>query len=284
MPDLEKLKIELSSVIESDEGKQWFTTFVSSLGWKTPEEVETLKEGVASKNQELIQKNKELKEQLESVSDVQESVQKLRDTFDDFEISAIDDSGKIDYDSIEKALAKAKDSGEDDPSKVDELQRQLKSSQRDFERLEKQLKAKDSQIEEVHGLHKKDQDAISSLLIDGAFRSSLLEPGYSSYVVSNILPALRAKSKAEIQFNEEKGEYEVFTDDGKDIKSWTEWWKDTDEGKALRLAPVNSGGGGRGSGNGSGTGKSFSEMTSTERINLYKENPELYRKLKNAKK
>jgi hypothetical protein len=68
-------------------------------------------------------------------------------------------------------------------------------------------------------------------------------------------------------------------DDGSSIEEWVKVWKESDEGKALRLAPVNTGGGSKGGKRGVNT-KPWSDMSLDERAKLFKENPEAYRKLK----
>jgi phage shock protein A len=273
-------KEELQKYLNTDEGKSWFHSFVSGLGYKSPEEVEKEKEGIASKNREVIEQNKKLKEQFEAVQSKTETLDKVKDLFNDYEV-AVDDEGNLDYDGIEKALSKLKSTGNADPSKIEEMQRQLKRAQRDVEQQKKEVTGRDNRLQELQQQIEKDQSEIQRLLVDGAFKEALQNHNYNSFVVSNILPALRAKSNAQLQFNEEKGQYEAITDDGRAIHEWIDMWKDTEEGKALRMSPVNSGGGSRGSGSGTGGQKSFKEMTAQERLQLYKENPDLYRKMKN---
>lgn len=277
MPGLQE---QLNEYLNTDEGKSWFQQFVGGLGYKAPEEIEKEKEGIASKNREVIEHNKKLKQQIEEEQKKGQSFEKVKNLFADYEI-AVDDEGNIDYDGVEKALSRLKSSGDADPSKIEEMQRQMKRAQRDVEQQKKEVTGRDARIQELEKQLETDQAEIGRLLIDGAFKEALQEQNYNSLVVSNILPALRAKSNTQLQFNEEKGQYEAITDDGRPIKDWVNMWKDTEEGKALRMSPVNSGGGGRGSGSGTGGQKTFKEMSVAEKTQLYRENPDLYRKMKN---
>lgn len=262
--------------LNSDDGKRWFKTVAPTLGFKTPEEIEAEKKGVANKNREVIQANKKLKERLEVLENTGESFSKLKRILADYDV--VDDSDELDYDSVERTLSRLRREGDGDPGELDELQRQLKRSQRDFDQLKKELALRDSKIEEREAMIGERDNVISNLLIDGAFKSALAVNGYSELIVRNILPALRATSKAEVQKDEETGDYKAVTDDGRSIEDWVKIWKDTDEGKALRLSSPNGGGGGRGSGASSGVTKAFSEMSAAERMKLFKDNPELYRK------
>jgi uncharacterized membrane-anchored protein YhcB (DUF1043 family) len=271
---------QLKESLETDEGKTQFQQFVSGLGYKSPEEIEREKEGIVSKNREVIENNKKLKQQIEEQEKKSSYFEKIKNLLSDYEVG-VDEDGNLDYDGIEKALTKLKSTGNADPSKIEEMQRQMKRAQRDVEQQKKEVTGRDARIQELQQQIEKDQSEIQRLLIDGAFKEALQTHNYNGFVVSNILPALRAKSNAQLQFNEEKGQYEAITDDGRSISDWINMWKDTEEGKALRMSPVNSGGGGKGSGSGSGGYKLFKDMTPQERLQLYKENPDLYRKMKN---
>ena len=277
---------EFKAHIETDEGKDWFTTFVSTMGWKTIEEVEQAKEGVAKKNKEILQANKELKVKMEETTDVVSFVEKLKEIAEDYELKLVDDSGNLDYTGIETVLAKVSDDGEGDmnPTELQEVQKQLKASLREVEKAKKVVEGKNTEISFRDGQLTRDQGEIARLLIDGAFDSALRDHEYNGFVVSNILPALRAKSKAEISFEETSGRYSSTTDDGKSIKDWVDWWSETDEGKALRMAPTNVGGGSPGSSVGPGfPGKAWKDLSVTDKTDLYKKNPELYRKLRDKK-
>lgn len=262
--------------LNSEGGKQWFKTVAPTLGFKTPEEIEAEKEGVARKNREVIQNNKKLKEKLDELESTGESYSKLKRILADYDV--VDDSDELDYDSVERTLSRLRREGDGDPGQLDEYQRQLKRSQRDLDQLKKEIALRDSRLEESKSEIGERDNVISNLLIDGAFKSALAANGYSELIVRNILPALRATSKAEVQKDEETGDYKAVTDDGRSIEDWVKLWKDSDEGKALRFSSSNGGGGGRGSGGSSGVSKPFSEMSAAERMKLFKDNPELYRK------
>ena len=94
-----------------------------------------------------------------------------------------------------------------------------------------------------------------------------------------ILPKLIMDSKATVEADEETM-YKAVVDDGRSIKDWVTWFKETNEGKALRGVPLSSGGGATG-GNGGGINKKWSEMSGQERTDLYISDPALYRKMKN---
>ena len=269
---------------ETDEGKAWFKEHASSAGLMTPEEVETAKTGVANKNAELIKKNKRLTDKNADLEDKGTSLGKLTKILADYDIP-IDDDGELDYDSIEEALQRQRRAGDGDgdPGKLDELQRQTRKAQRDLEESERKLKAAGTTIEERDTTIGEKDSSIATLLIDGAFKTALAIHGYSELTIPYLLPSLRDKSKAEVQLDEETGEYRAITDDGSDIGDWVKSWKDSDEGKALRVSAQNAGGGGRGSSGGGkgGTWKPWGELSVTERTKLHTENVDLYHKIKN---
>lgn len=267
--------------LNTEEGQSWFKGIAKTLGFLSQDEVDEAKSGVAAKNSELLGKLKAAKEENVKLTERVESSKKIVELLDDFGIG-VDDPDEPDYDSIEQALKKLKSGqGDADPEKIEELNRQLKRAQRDLEQTKKEVTARDGRIEELSGSLSERESVISSLLIDSAFENELLKHGYGELIVPTILPALRAKSNAQIRKNEETGEYEAIVDDGRGISDWVNMWKDTDEGKALRPGKTNSGGGGRGSGNGAGgQTKPFKELTPTERVQLMRTNPDLYKRLK----
>lgn len=263
--------------LNTDEGKQWFDSFVKGLGFRSATE----HEGVANKNKELLGTIKKLKEGAIDTDEALSRIESFKDNLKELELG-IDLDGNIDYDGIELLLSRSKDNDNPQPE-VDELQRNLKKSQREFEKSSKMIASLTDQLAKSGQEVVKRESAIAKLLIDGEFKKVLAEAGYGKYVVPNILPSLRDKSKAEIVQNEDTGEFSAIVDDGGNIESWVDTWKETDEGKALRLAPLNSGGGSHGGANNVVTTKKWSDMTGKERTDLFNQNPALYRKLKVAK-
>lgn len=269
--------------LASDAGKEWFKTTAPTLGVMTPEEVEKAKEGVARKNAELLKEKKAVQDKLAEAEKRGESFGHLTRLLRDYEV--VDAEGEIDYDGVEKSLSRLRRKGDGEPGELDELQRQLKRSQRDYEAVKKDVALRDTRIEEAQTMIQERDDVIADLLIDGAFRSALSTHGYSDLIVKNILPALRGTSKVQVEREEPEGEgakpkYRAVCDDGRSVEDWVKLWKDTDEGKALRLAPANSGGGGSGSRGTGGASKAWGEMTPSERMKLFQDNPDLYRRKK----
>nr|BDD47037.1 hypothetical protein 8 [bacterium] len=267
--------------LNTEEGKNWFTSMANAMGFKSTEEVEKEKEGVVNKYQEVIRDNKKLQNEIKELEGGVDKFGQLKEILKDYEIG-IDDSGNFEYDKVEESLDKLRLPSNGSSNKLQENERLLKRFQRDLDQTKKEVADRDSQIATLETEVKRRESVISELLVDGAFHSSLIAAGYSELIIPNILPALRAKSHAQIQQDEETGRYKAITDDGRSIEDWVKIWKDTEEGKALRLSPENSGGGSRGSSGGAGVPKKLKEMTPGERVKLFKENPELYHKLKGA--
>jgi len=270
---------EFEEFIKTDEGQKWFGTFRAGLGLKNANEVEVEKEGVAAKNRELLDEKKAVLKKLEDASVSLDDFKKVKDLFHEFDIEVDGEEG-LDYTKVEEALGRLRQSGDDgSPQELEETKRALRRSQRDFEGKSKEVTARDTRIAEQDDEIAKLKDDISKLLVDGAFTTALTKEGYGELIIPNILSALRAKSSAQIQYDEDKGEWKAITDDGRDIESWVKLWKETEDGKALRIAPTNTGGG-AGGGGGPAPAKAWKDMSVQERAELFLRNEEAYRALK----
>ncbi len=264
--------------IETEDGGTWFKEAATALGYMTSDEVEEDKKGVATKNQELITKNKKLQKSVEDSESTVESFVKLKGILKGHEI-IVDVDAEIDYDTIDDALSRSRrDGGDGNSGDLEELKRQVRKSQRDLDDADRKVTVLETSGEEKDTTIVERNSTISSLLIDGAFQTALIAESYSELTIPLIVKSLREKSKAEVQKDEETGEYKAVTDDGRSIPDWVKFWKDTDEGKALRPGAINTGGGGKGSGGkGGGTVKPWAEMTGAEKTQLHIDNPEVYR-------
>lgn len=267
-------KAKFQEYLNTEEGTKWFSDFVGSLGYKSA----TAFEKLSANNQKLLDQNVKVKQQLESMSEPSESFGKIVDLLKTFDVG-LDGDEEVGYDTVERVLLSMRDnaSGSGD---TEQVQRDLAKALRDSEVLQRQIKKlTDEKQQAVESVGERDS-VIANLLIDGAFESELRKAGYSDLVIPNILPALRSRSGAKVEKNDETGEYEAIVNDGGTIDEWVGVWKESDDGKALLPGGLNSGGGGHGGGGGGGSTKSWSEMSMSDKTELYKKNPELYRKLK----
>lgn len=270
--------------LNTEEGKEWFDTFTASLGYKSKDEVKEAVEKenlrIDKKNKDLLSEKKILKETIENNKENVENSEKIEHLLTDLEIG-LDESGKVVYTILEKALEGLRSSGAEkgDPEAIIQFERKLKKSQRDYDALDRDFKKRGVELEGLNVQLGERDTFIAKDRINREFESSLRIEKYSDYVIQNILPSLRDKAKAQLQFDEDTGERSAIVDDGGTISDWVKSWKDTDEGKALRLAPINTGGGSGGGGSG-GSAKKWSEMSITERAELYSQDVEKYRRLK----
>lgn len=275
---------ELKALLGDEEHSEEIKEFLHTLGFRTPDEVMAERKGVDSKNKELLREKKDIQEKIAKAESRVEELGKIVNVLHDNDIG-VDDLENLNYDKIEESLIELKSkaiSGQSVPADVDQLQRDLKKSQRELEKAKLEVKAKIEFITQQKAEIDERDLYISNTLIDEAIRSELLKHNYSPLVITSILPALRAESGAQVQYDEETGQRSAIVDDGGSISSWIELWKDSEAGKALCMAPVNTGGGARGGAGGKTKLKPWKEYTPQEKAELYQRDPEAYRRLRDA--
>lgn len=236
--DKDKFQVYLNT----DEGKKWFASFTTALGFKPADAV--TKE-VEEQVKGLKASQKKWMEEAISFKEAAEQVKRLKDILTEYKI-AVDEKGNLDYSGLEEFLHKAKNPGT--PDQVGELERSLRKTARDLESRTKELETLQTNLKTEAIKVAEREGFIARLMIDDEFRSALAKNGYTEHVIKTIIPHLKTVSKAAVQMNEENGDRKAVTDDGRVIPEWVSWWKDTDEGKALRLAEASHGGGAGGSG------------------------------------
>ena len=269
--------------IGTEEGQAWFSEAAGGLGFSTAEQVETEKAGLVTKNKELLSEKRGLQTKITAAEVSNTAFTRVKKILRDYEIP-IDDEGEPDYDSIEQSLSRQRGGGDGggDPSELDELKRLSKKSSRDLEEANRTIETLNTSNEKKQADIDGKSSTISNLLIDGVLTASLATAGYEELIIPHLVLSLREQSKAEVTQDEETGEYKAATDDGRSIPDWIKYWADTDEGKAFKIAAINSGGGGKGSGVRGGKQKPWHEMSMSERSELFRNNKELYTQLKNA--
>ena len=231
-------KDKFQTYLSTDDGKKWFGSLVSAMGFKSQEAVDTEVKGLKANVEKW-------KGEIQEFKKLSEEFGKLKGILAEYKI-AVDEKGNLDYSGLEEFLHKAKNPGT--PDQVGELERSLRKAGRDLETRSKELETLQTKITAEAAKVAEREGFIARLMIDDEFRSALAKTGYTEHVIKTIIPHLKTVSKAAVQLNEENGDRKAVTDDGRAIPEWVSWWKDTDEGKALRLAEASHGGGAGGSG------------------------------------
>lgn len=140
------------------------------------------------------------------------------------------------------------------------LEKITKQSKSEAEKLSKALSEKDS--------------ALQRYLIDGGLSDALAKAG----VAPQFMDAAKALLRQNAAIKSEGEEIKAVMGD-KELSAAIAEWAASDQGKHFVAAPKNSGGGAPGS-NGSGSGKAWKDMSSEERVNLYRTNPQQYEAMK----
>lgn len=138
------------------------------------------------------------------------------------------------------------------------LDKTSKASKAELERLTKTLSEREGKLHEI--------------LVEGGITEALVK--------ANVAPELMKAAKALLKGGAAVKDGAAFMGDKPLADAVTEWAA-SDEGKHFIRAPANTGGGSNGNGSGTG-GKKFAEMTSEERVALFRSNPQQYEALKSA--
>ena len=282
MPELMEM---LQPYLEGDK-KDEFNKFLQEKGFVSKDQmsvlVEEAKKPLLNKNEELKKEKLSVKEKLEETERLGQNYQRVKEILQDFNIP-VDKDGKVDYDGMEEALRGLRSTSADTPKGDPDLAQQLRRSQREHDMTKGEL-AKTA--ETVQNLEKEIQAMngfLENVLVNQQLKSELISHDYPESVADLIILSLRDMSKAKVErIEDDEGNplWSATTDSGQSIKEWVEWWKDTDKGMQLRMAPKMKGGNSHGS---NYSNKTWSELTWDQKTELYNENPDLYRRLKNTK-
>lgn len=162
-----------------------------------------------------------------------------------------------------------------DPEEFERVRNELEATRETLEKVQKQSK---SDIEKLTKTATEKDAALQRYLIDGGLADALAKAG----VAPPLMDAAKAlfRSQAAIKADNDQM-YAVIGD--KTIADYIGEWAASEQGKHFVLAPRNVGGGAVGGANGA-SGKAFGDMTSEERTQLFRSNPQQYEALKAASK
>jgi hypothetical protein len=173
----------------------------------------------------------------------------------------------------ELKVAKAKAKGaEIDPEEHARLQGEVEELRGKLSTAEKSGKAELEKL--TKALSEKD-GALQSYLIDGGLSDALAKAG----VKPEFMDAAKALLKTQAQIKAEGGNYQALIGGKPLADAITEWTGGA--GKHFIAATQNSGGGATGGGQ-TGNAKKFADMTSEERVALYRTDPKAYEAAKTA--
>jgi len=287
---------EMNAFIETEAGKTWLEPIVAGdlpkfMGpTQISSMIEKAKEPLLSKRDELINETKAERQKRQDLEGKVTETTRYLHLLEDFNVG-LDDEGKVSYSKVEEVLRNLR-TGKNDPAagangaELVEVQRKLKNSLREYETLGKELNTKNEAIKSAQADIEVRDDYIHQLLITNTMSTALAEAGYPAITIKNILPNLVVQSGAQVNYDDSKDiaqRWSAITDDNRPIKEWVDYWSKTDEGLFFMPGRDNAGGGAGGSGNG-GTSKSFADMDQNERTALYRKDPALYRKMRDASK
>lgn len=173
----------------------------------------------------------------------------------------------------ELKVAKAKAKGaEIDPEEFAKLQTEADELRT---ALDKEKKTVKFEIEKLTKALSEKDGALQSHLIDGGLSDALAKAG----VKPEFMDAAKALLKSQAAIKSDGGAYQAVIGDKALTEAIGEWAGGA--GKHFIAAPANNGGGASGGASG-GTQKRFGEMSSDERVALYRQNPVAYEAAKTA--
>lgn len=175
----------------------------------------------------------------------------------------------------EVKVAKAKAKGaEIDPEEHARLQQTVEELQG---KLDSTTKLSKTEMEKLTNALKEKDGALQQHLIDGGLSDALAK----AKVKPELMDAAKALLRGQAAIKAEGGAYQALMGD-KPLHDAVTEWASGEQGKHFVLADANSGGGATGGGSGGGSGKSFRNMTSEERVALYRTDPARYEQLKQS--
>lgn len=160
-----------------------------------------------------------------------------------------------------------------DPDEHERLRVELETTR---EALDKAQKASKGELDKLTRALSEKDNALQRYLIDGGLTDALAKAG----VAPQFMDAAKALFRQQAGIKQD-GENILAVIGDKPITDFVSEWAATDAGKHFVLAPRNVGGGAPGGGN-SVNGKSFKDMSSEERVHLFRTNPQQYEALKAA--
>lgn len=173
----------------------------------------------------------------------------------------------------ELKVAKAKAKGaEIDPEEHARLQTEVETLTGKLTAAEKSGK---TEIEKLTKALSEKDGALQSHLIEGGLSDALAKAG----VKPEFMDAAKALLKTQAQIKADGGNYQALIGDkplAEAVKGWA-----SEGGKHFIAATQNSGGGATGGGQ-TGNAKKFADMTSEERVALYRTDPKAYEAAKTA--
>jgi len=140
--------------------------------------------------------------------------------------------------------------------------------------LDKATKASKSEIDKLSKIAAERETALSQYLLEGGLTDALAKVG----VAPEFMDATKALLRSKAVIKAEGGQYQAVMGDKSISEAVAEWA--ANDGKVFVKAQQNSGGGAAGSK--AAGGKSFADLTSEERVALYRSNPQQYEALKAA--
>jgi len=233
-------KDELMQFASTDEGR----AVLQEVGLINQDQFKVLLEnetkGLYESKSKILAEKKNLEEKYKSMFPAFEAMEKLKKIAESHEL-VLDNNGIYDFNALEDLIIKGK-SGTG--SNTDELNKKFLQAQREARdlKLEKDELAKQF-LERETGL-KEANEFISDMLIRGELQKELLKEGYQPVIIDSIIPSLINQSGATVEIDSENPKIRrAVTKEGDTIAKFVSLFKDSDAGKALRSAALNTGGG-----------------------------------------
>jgi len=218
--------------------------------------------GTEDEKQKLIAKNKELIGEKRSL---QEKVKNLEEQVNGFDTEELERLKQFEADTLAKGDNKV--NIEDIKSKVElKWKNQLSAKEKELEDAKNHLTAVNSKLEDM--------------LVDQELEKQFTT---GKKVIDAHRPMLKVFFKSKVKVETDGDDRVVYIrDNGQElpIADYFEFWKGTADAKTYLEADVNTGGGASGSKNGFKQKKSWKDMSVKERVDLFKENPAEYARLK----
>jgi hypothetical protein len=245
-------KEELQSFSGTDEGR----AVLAEIGLINQDQfkglLETETKGLAESKSKILGEKKTLEEKFKSFSPKLEAFDRLNKILEGHEI-VLDNNGQYDFNSLEDLIIKGK-TGTSQNADLTELTKKFQAAQREARdiKLEKEQLAKQF-LERETGLNEANE-FMSDMLIRGELQKELIKEGYQPIIIDSIIPSLINQSGATVEIDSENSKSRrAVTKEGDTIQKFVSLWKDSDVGKALRSASLNTGGGAGHSGGAIGT-------------------------------
>lgn len=174
-------------------------------------------------------------------------------------------------------LKAAKKGREVDPEMVSKLEDRIEELTSQVQAAQTEAKAKAKEAEKASKALADAEGFTHRLLVDNGLSDALAKAGVTNPAH---LKAVRSMLSPMVAIAAE-GDSRIAKVGDKALSEFVAEWAAGDEGKHFVSAPANSGGGASGS-SGSSGGKSFKDMSSEERVALYRSNPAQYEALKSS--